>query len=189
MVRRFLMAQLVLLAVMAVIALAFIELRSRGTEGISSFGIADHAALAEVENQPAPDFSMQTLDDGTASLEALRGSLVVLNFWATWCTPCREEAPAFSRLSREYQNHGVRFLGINERDDRAAAQSFVREFKLGYPSAFDPAGSLADDFQLFAMPTTFLIDPSGTIRYRFVGYLDESTLRSAIDDLLGKEKA
>ncbi|MEP6973787.1 MAG: TlpA disulfide reductase family protein [Actinomycetota bacterium] len=186
-IRRLVTFQIVLLAAIAVTALAFIEVRNRGTQGISSFGIANHTAIGDAQDSPAPSFSIESLDGGTVSLEAFRGHLVVLNFWATWCTPCRQEAPAFSRLSRVYEDQGVRFMGMNERDDRYAAQAFVREFKLPYPSGFDPAGSLVDDFALYAMPTTFLIDPAGTIRYRFVGYLDESTLRSAIDDLLAKE--
>ena len=182
--RRFLIAQLWLLAVVGVVALAVVEFQSRGTAGINGLSVADRLATAETRDEPAPSFSIESLDGGTVSLDALRGDVVVLNFWATWCTPCREEAPAFHRLSREYEERGVRFLGMNERDDRASAQAFVREFMLGYPSGFDPAGSLADDFALYAMPTTFLIDADGIIRYRFVGYLNEDTLRSAIEHLL-----
>jgi cytochrome c biogenesis protein CcmG/thiol:disulfide interchange protein DsbE len=184
--RRFLIAQLWLLAIIVLVVLAVMEFRSRGTAGISGLTVADRLAVAEAQNEPAPSFSIESLDGGTVSLAALRGDLVVLNFWATWCVPCREEAPTFHRLSHEYDGHGVRFVGINYRDNRAAAQSFVREFGLGYPSGFDPAGSLVDGFGLFAMPTTFLIDANGIIRYRFVGYLNEDTLRAAIEDLLEK---
>lgn len=186
--RRFLIAQVWLLAVLVVIALAFLELRSKGTSGIGGLTVADRLAVAETQNEPAPSFAIESLGGGTVSLDALRGHIVVLNFWATWCTPCRKEAPAFQRLSDEYRDRGVRFLGMNERDSRAAAQSFFREFKLRYPSGFDPSGALADDFALYAMPTTFLVDPSGTLRYRFVGYLDEPTLRSAIESLRGQEQ-
>lgn len=182
-VRRILLAQLWLLAIIAVIAVAIVGFRSRGTASISGLTMADRLAVAETRDEPAPSFSIESLDGGTVSLDDYRGEIVVLNFWATWCGPCREEAPAFRRLSREYEGKGVQFLGMNYRDDRAAALSFFREFRLRYPSGFDPWGSLADDFRLYAMPTTFLIDANGVIRYRFVGYLDEDTLRSAIDDL------
>jgi cytochrome c biogenesis protein CcmG, thiol:disulfide interchange protein DsbE len=185
--RRFLVAQLWLLAVVGVIFLAVIEFRDRGTTGISgSVTVANHVATGQEQDIPAPSFSIEGLDGGTVSLEAFRGEVVVLNFWATWCTPCREEAPAFQRLSREYDGHGVQFVGMNERDDRAAAQDFLREFRLEYPSGFDPTGSLADDFELYGMPTTFLIDADGIIRERFIGYLTEDTLRPAIEHLLGK---
>jgi DsbE subfamily thiol:disulfide oxidoreductase len=169
---------------LAIIVVGLMELQNRGTEGISGVSVADRQAAAQTENSPAPSFSMETLDGGTVSLDEMRGEIVVINFWATWCGPCRQEAPAFRRLSREYGSQGVRFLGINERDDRASAQAFVREFKLDYPSVFDPAGRLAYDFALYAMPTTFVVDPDGIIRYRFVGYLTEADLRGAIEDLL-----
>jgi DsbE subfamily thiol:disulfide oxidoreductase len=172
------------LAVLAIIVVGLLELQNRGTEGISGLSVADRQAAAQVEDSPAPSFSMETLDGSTVSLDEMRGDIVVINFWATWCLPCRQEAPAFRRLSEEYESKGVRFLGINERDDRASAQTFVREFRLDYPSVFDPSGSLAFDFELYAMPTTFVVDPDGVIRYRFVGYLTETDLRGAIEDLL-----
>jgi DsbE subfamily thiol:disulfide oxidoreductase len=182
--RRSILTSLVLLAAVALIGLAIAELQSRGTEGITGLTVADRQAAAQVENTPAPSFSIESLDGGTVSLDSLSGHIGVINFWATWCGPCREEAPAFRRLSRQYEDRGVRFLGMNERDDRAAAQEFMRSFGLDYPSGFDPSGTLADDFRLYAMPTTFVIDPAGIIRYRFVGYLTETDLREAIDTLL-----
>ena len=184
--RRFIVASLTLLAAVAVIALAIVELQSRGTEGITGFTVADRQAAAEVENTPAPTFSIESLDGGTVSLDSLSGHIGVINFWATWCAPCQQEAPGFRRVSRQYEDRGVQFLGMNERDNRAAAQTFMRNFGLDYPSGFDPSGSLADDFRLYAMPTTFIIDPAGIIRYRFVGYLTETDLRAAIDALLAE---
>ena len=187
MIRRLVIAQVLLLAGIIVIVLAVAELHTNGTQGFGGLTVADRLAAAEKQDEPAPSFSIESLDVGTVSLQALRGHVVVLNFWATWCGPCRLEAPAFDRLSHAYGDQGVRFLGMNELDDRAAAQTFVRQFELDYPSGFDPAGRLADDFRLYALPTTFLIDPEGIVRYRFVGYLDEPTLRSAIDDLLQED--
>jgi DsbE subfamily thiol:disulfide oxidoreductase len=181
-------AFLCLIAGLAVILAGVRELQNRGTEGIKDFSVADRQATAQVENTPAPSFTMETLDGGTVSLDEMRGDIVVVNFWATWCGPCRQEAPGFRHLSRKYGSQGVRFLGINERDNRAAAQAFVREFGLGYPSAFDPTGSLADDFALYAMPTTFVLNPEGIIRYRFVGYVTETELQAAIEDLLEQER-
>jgi peroxiredoxin len=87
-------------------------------------------------------------------------------------------------VSEHYRAQGVRFLGVDERDDQAAARAFVEEFGWRYPSASDPAGSLADDYRLIGLPTTSIIDPSGTIRYRFQGYLDRDVLRSTLDDVL-----
>ncbi|MGH2635133.1 MAG: TlpA family protein disulfide reductase [Actinomycetota bacterium] len=166
-------------------ALAVTELRSQGTASIGGFTVANYEAQAKVENAPAPAFELPSLEDGTPiALSSLRGHVVVLNFWASWCAPCRLEAPGLRRVSRRYEDQGVRFLGVDYRDDEAAARAFVDEFRLPYPSVSDPSGSLAYDYGLIGFPTTFIIDPAGTIRYRFVGYLDEEVLEDALNEVL-----
>jgi cytochrome c biogenesis protein CcmG/thiol:disulfide interchange protein DsbE len=176
------------LAVAAVVAtLAVTELRTRGTSSVGGFTVANYKARAEVENAPAPDFELPSLDGGTPlALSSFRGQVVVLNFWASWCAPCRLEAPGLRRVSDRYRERGVRFLGVDYRDDDAAGRAFVDEFHLPYPSVTDPSGSLAYDYQLIGFPTTFIIDAAGTIRYRFVGYLDENVLEKALDDVLSR---
>jgi cytochrome c biogenesis protein CcmG/thiol:disulfide interchange protein DsbE len=176
------------LAVAAVIAaLAVMELRSRGTSSIGGFTVANFEARAETENTPAPEFELPSLEDGTPiALSSFRGHVVVLNFWASWCAPCRLEAPGLRRVSERYRGQGVRFLGVDYRDDEAAAQAFVDEFRLPYPSVSDPSGALAYDYALIGFPTTFIVDAGGTIRYRFVGYLSEDVLEASLDDVLSK---
>jgi DsbE subfamily thiol:disulfide oxidoreductase len=176
------------LAVAAVVAtLAVTELRTRGTSSVGGFTVANYRARAEVENTHAPDFELASLDDGTPiALASFRGVVVVLNFWASWCAPCRLEAPGLRRVSERYRDRGVRFLGVDYRDDDAAGRAFVDEFRLRYPSVTDPSGSLAYDYELIGFPTTFIIDPAGTIRYRFVGYLDEDVLEEALNDVLAR---
>jgi len=174
------------LAAAAVVAtLAVMELRTRGTSSIGGFTVANYRARAEIENTPAPDFELASLDGGTPiALSSFRGHVVVLNFWASWCAPCRLEAPGLRRVSEGYRDRGVRFLGVDYRDDDAAGRAFVGEFRLRYPSVTDPSGSLAYDYELIGFPTTFIIDPAGTIRYRFVGYLEEEVLEDALNDVL-----
>jgi cytochrome c biogenesis protein CcmG/thiol:disulfide interchange protein DsbE len=176
------------LAIAAVVAsLAVVELRERGSSSIGVFTVANYKARAEVENTPAPDFELPSLEGGAPiALSSLRGQVVVLNFWASWCAPCRLEAPGLRRVSERYRERGVRFLGVDYRDDDAAARAFVDEFRLRYPSVTDPSGSLAYDYELMGFPTTFIIDPAGTIRYRFVGYLDEDVLEKALSDVLSR---
>ena len=176
------------LAVAAVVAtLAVMELRTRGTSSIGGFTVANYRARAEVENTPAPEFELPSLDGGTPiALSSFRGHVVVLNFWASWCAPCRLEAPGLRRVSEGYRDRGVRFLGVDYRDDDAAGRAFVDEFRLRHPSVTDPSGSLAYDYELIGFPTTFIIDPAGTIRYRFVGYLDEDVLQKALNDVLSR---
>jgi peroxiredoxin len=173
---------LVLAAVVAVIGLAAAELRSRGVAGVGGFSVANYQARAEPEHRPAPPFRLPSLDgNGTIALADYRGEVTVLNFWGSWCAPCRLEAPGLQRVWKDYRARGVRFLGIDERDNESAGRAFVEEFGLTYPNAADPAGSLADDYELFGMPTTLVIDAAGTIRYRFVGYVEEDALRSTLD--------
>lgn len=151
----------------------------------SSIGVADYQATAVRESQRAADFAMPDLASGESiSLIDFREKIVVLNVWASWCLPCRKEASALQAAWEEYRGRGVQFLGSNYQDDRDAARAFVREFGITYPSVFDPSGRLAVDYGFFGLPSTFVIDGSQRIRFRFTGYLTASRLRAALDDLL-----
>lgn len=171
--------------VVLLIGLAVGELRSRGTQGVG-VSVANYRAIAKADGRPAPGFTMPSLDgDGTISLSTYEGRTVVLNFWASWCAPCRLEAPGLERASVDFRERGVQFVGVDFRDDRAAARAFQEEFGITYPSVFDPGGTLADDYELIGLPTTFIIGPDGRIIYRFTGYLNGTVLRSALADVLG----
>ncbi len=132
-------------------------------------------------SSPAPPLAGDDLDGGSIALVDLKGDVVVVNFWATWCTPCRDEQPALERVHREYEDRGVEFLGVDERDDLAAARAWVDEFDVTYPSIQDPSGAWADDFGLFGYPDTFVIDATGTIRWAVYGQVGEEQLRQLID--------
>jgi thiol-disulfide isomerase/thioredoxin len=135
-------------------------------------------------NDPAPALAGGTVRGGTAALADLRGKVVVVNFWATWCGPCREEQPDLVQLSADYRGDGVEFLGVNERDDTAKARAWVKEFRVRYPSIVDEPGAWADDFALFGLPDTFVIDRAGNIRWAIYGQTDAEQLKPLIDGLL-----
>jgi cytochrome c biogenesis protein CcmG/thiol:disulfide interchange protein DsbE len=168
---------------MLVIGLAWTQLRSSDD---AAFGaIAGPAEIVAID-APAPDFELPLLDgSGSLRLSSLRGSVVVLNFWASWCGPCRQEAPGLKAMSERYADRNVRFVGIDYVDNVAAGQTFVREFGLEYPSVSDASGSLGDDYGLLGLPATFVIDEEGTMRFRFAGYVTEPVLEQALDDVLG----
>ena len=169
-----------------VVGFGVTEYRHRGTAGVGQISIANYQAATEVQNSPAPDFSLPSLDGSASiSLRSLRGHVVVLNFWASWCTPCSIEAPGLEQTWKAYTRQGARFLGVDERDDDAAGRAFVGEFHITYPSVTDASGSLAYSYRLLGLPTTFIIDPAGQIRYRFVGYIDSTILQRALGDVLG----
>jgi thiol-disulfide isomerase/thioredoxin len=171
-------------ALVIIAGLALMEYRSRGTAGIGGFTVADYEAKASIENSPVPDFTFPSLDDRTVATKELRGNVVVINFWASWCGPCRLEAPGLRWVSSHYRREGVRFVGVDERDDPAAAREFQRAFHIPYASAFDPSGRLTDDFRVVGLPTTVVVDAEGTMRYRFTGYLTRDVLEAAVNDVL-----
>jgi thiol-disulfide isomerase/thioredoxin len=145
---------------------------------------ADDLLGAKAMNEPAPALAGDTVQGGTVALADFQGKVVVVNFWATWCDPCRKEQPELVQLSNDYRDRGVEFLGVFERDDTAKARAWVREFDVPYPSIVDESGAWADDFAFFGLPDTYVIDRSGTIRWVVSGLTDAAQLRQLIDQVL-----
>ncbi|MGH3812741.1 MAG: TlpA family protein disulfide reductase [Pseudonocardiaceae bacterium] len=140
--------------------------------------------------EPAPKLAGSTLEGERLSLAQFRGTVVVVTVWGSWCAPCRDEAPDLARLARESRSEGVRFVGVDTRDNKAAARAFVRTFKIPYPSLFDPDGSLMLAFDgvvpISAVPSTVVIDPQGRVAARVVGKVTYSTLRGLVQDVLAE---
>jgi peroxiredoxin len=140
----------------------------------------------------APDFSLPAVDGQTISLSSLRGSPVIINFWASWCRPCRQEMPALQQVYEVYQAQGLVVVGVNvtSQDSRPAAQAFVEEMGLNFPILFDEAGQAASLYQMQAFPTTFFVDDQGLIREVVLGGpMAEALLRIRAEQLLGGNNA
>ncbi len=135
---------------------------------------------------PLPKIKGRTITGDTLSLADLRGHVLVLNVWGSWCAPCRAEAPDLAKVSKETEPRGVRFVGIDVRDNPAAARAFERDFGITYPSLDDQNGLVLANFTgivpVSAVPSSLVIDPSGIIRARNIGQIDATTLRGLIED-------
>lgn len=139
---------------------------------------------------PAPPLEGTTLDDQPFSLSEWAGSIVVINVWGSWCGPCRAETPDLVRLAGEYEGRGVRFVGINTRDNPAAARSFVRNFKVPYPSVVDDAGRVLLGFRevipTAVVPSSVIVDRHGNVAARVIGPVTYSTLKGLLDDEISR---
>ena len=113
------------------------------------------------EAAPTPDFSLANAEGKKISLRDFRGKTLFLNFWATWCEPCREEMPAMEKLYQEFKDRNFTVLAVNVKDRRQEALAFVKEFKLTYPIAFDPNAEVASLYGAWGLPTTYIIGPKG----------------------------
>jgi peroxiredoxin len=117
-----------------------------------------YLVLKPAEDKEVPDFDLPLLGGGTLSSEALRGSPVVMNFFASWCAPCREEAPLLERTWRTYRDDDVRFVGVNIQDTERNARRFVREFGITYPVLRDEDQELARALDVYGLPQTYFVD-------------------------------
>jgi len=139
-------------------------------------------AMKAGKTVPAPGFSFERLDrDGRLSLESLRGKVVVINFWASWCGPCKEEAPALEAAWRRHRNRGVVVVGVDVEDVASDARRFARENGLTYPLVHDGAGKTIERYGLTGLPETFFVRRDGKIVPKQVaGRIDEEELEEGI---------
>lgn len=135
-------------------------------------------------DRPAPDFAVTTLEGRPVRLDELRGQVVVLNLWASWCVPCRQEAVELNRSYDRYKDRGVAFVGIAWNDDEGEARKFARQYRVEYPLALDIEGRLAIAYGMTGVPETFLIDREGRLTRKWVGPVKEQQLNALLEPLL-----
>lgn len=140
--------------------------------------------LAQVSSGPAPDFTLNTFDGPALRLSTLKGQAVVINFWASWCIPCRDEAPLLERTWRTYKDSGVVFIGVAYLDDEKSARAFLAEFNITYPNGPDLGTQIAPLYRIKGIPETFFINRVGELNGVYVGPISEVELRQRIEALL-----
>lgn len=132
--------------------------------------------------KPAPPFTLTLFDGRTLTLEELRGKVVFLNFWASWCPPCRAEARMLEAAWQKYREQEVVFLGVNIQDEEPNARAFLQEFGITYPNGLDRGARIAIEYGVWGLPETFFIDREGRITYKHVGALGWQTIATKLDE-------
>jgi peroxiredoxin len=122
--------------------------------------------------EKAPDFTLPALTQGPLSLHDFGRQVVVLNFWATWCPPCVEEAPSLEKFAEQMRAHGVTVFGVSVDQDAAALQAFAERQRLSFPIARDPDRSVANRYGTFQFPETYIIDQNGKVAEKLIGAVD-----------------
>ena len=131
---------------------------------------ATSLASGGLEGQSAPDFALKSSTGENLRLSEYRGDVVMVNFWATWCGPCRQEMPLLDELYNRYQRVGFNLLGVNIDDDSRRAMQMVEELGVNFPVLFDARKEVSKLYDVDAMPVTVIIDRQGTVRYVHQGY-------------------
>lgn len=131
---------------------------------------ATSLASSGLEGQSAPDFALKSSTGENLRLSEYRGDVVMINFWATWCGPCRQEMPLLDELYSRYQRVGFNLLGVNIDDDSRRAMKMVEELGVDFPVLFDARKEVSKLYEVEAMPVTVLVDREGTVRYVHHGY-------------------
>jgi cytochrome c biogenesis protein CcmG/thiol:disulfide interchange protein DsbE len=168
------------IAVLAVLALV----------GLLVFGLVSKGGSRVAVGEPAPRTALPRLEGaGGESLADYRGRWVLVNFWASWCEPCKQEAPALEEFQRQHGGAKFTVLGVDTRDLTGDGREFVREYGLSYPQLRDGDGGVAHDYGTTGVPENFLVDPRGKVRWLLPGPVDEEYLRDQVAPFLPKEKA
>ena len=163
--------------------LAWGVIQSGGNPG--GFGINSKFGEIPVEQRLAHQFEAQDLDGRTVRLSELQGKVVMLDFWSSWCPPCRREAPTLAQVYGEYKDKDVEFIGVAIWDNRNDVADHVAEYGLSYPNLLDRKGRIAIDYGVAGIPEKIFIDSQGNLVRKYIGPTEPEALRTILNELLG----
>ena len=143
-----------------------------GTGTLAKEHLLEVMGMTKVTGQQAPDFTLSSVDGAPVSLQQYQGKVIFLNFWATWCIPCREEMPVLEKLHQTYQGQGLVILAIDLKESPDQVHAFFEKHALSFPSLIDPNGAVFRAYLVTGMPTTYLVGRDGNILARGVGGRD-----------------
>lgn len=141
---------------------------------------------AKEMNQPAPDFTLKSMSGENVKLSELQGNVVMINFWATWCGPCRQEMPLLDEFYKKYKKLGFVLLGVNVEEDSSKAAGYLKEVPVTFPILYDNTNKVSELYDVDAMPTTVLVDRGGNLRFVHRGYKpgDEQQYKKLMKQLM-----
>lgn len=152
-----------------------------------NFNRSDKNATQPQVGQIAPTFTLKNTDEQQISLQELRGKVVVINFWGTWCDPCREEMPRIQEMYEKYKDQGVAVVGVNIGESRVTAKGFADRLGLTFPIVLDHDRSVTlNQYKIGPIPTTFFLDKQGVIRYFYTGPMSSNYIEKNIQTLLAQ---
>ncbi len=158
--------------------------------GLLVFGLVSKGSSRIAVGEPAPSTALPRLEGGgDGSLAQYKGRWVLVNFWASWCIPCRQEAPALEEFQRQHGGAKFTVVGIDTRDLTDDGRAFADKYGLSYPQLRDGDGGAAHDFGTTGVPENFLLDPTGTVRWLQPGPVDEQLLTDEVETFLPKGKS
>ena len=142
---------------------------------------------APIVGHPAPDFTLATLDGSPVTLSELRGQVLLINLWATWCPPCRAEMPAIQSVHDEFAAQGFAVLAVNVREDPATVVRYMQQNNLRFPALLDSRGQVAADYRTRVFPSSFFVDRNGIVRAVYLGPMSRSIIAGTVSQLLSEE--
>jgi thiol-disulfide isomerase/thioredoxin len=150
-----------------------------------SFAVVTYVDAASVKGQ-APNFTLKSLGGKNLKLSEMAGNVVLINFWASWCAPCREEMPLLNDLHKKYEPLGFTVLGVNVEEDAKNARDFLKNFPVDFPVLLDNKNQVSKKYNVIAMPTTVVVDRDGNMRFLHQGYKpgDEEKYRKMVKKLV-----
>jgi cytochrome c biogenesis protein CcmG/thiol:disulfide interchange protein DsbE len=173
--------RLLAFGIIAVAAITIFGVGLMPSRSSAAVKVADTKLKADPVGQMAPEFTANKLDgSGSLSLAGLRGKVVVVNFWASWCTTCKEEAAVLGAVEKQWRDKGVVFVGIDSRDTTAPAQAFEEQYGMSYQSVVDPNAEIGQHFYVTGFPETYFLDKTGKVVEKYVSAIDATTLNQYV---------
>ena len=162
--------------------LAWASVKSGSNPG--GLGVNREFGQVPIDAEIARDFSLELLDGSSITLSGLHGKVVLLDFWASWCGPCQQEAPVLAQVYREFRGEAVEFVGVDIWDGLQDASNHIKKYSVPYPNGVDSSGTITIDYGVRGIPEKIFIGKDGVVARKFVGPISADTLRAALQELL-----